>query len=158
MANQHDKVLTPELIRIIKIFGISSFAIVFLLSFFNEKRAYNSGKEDSEMSVATAERIYFKNIRASYYDIEGHKDAKMKIYRYGKRIQESSDPLLNLSIMLSRIKDEAYIYVEPTEQLPIHMRWESDDKTKSGNLDFKGGDKYAHFSFVKDCFLYYRKI
>ncbi len=152
MANQHDKVLTPELIRIIKIFGIGSFAIVFLLSFFNEKRADNSGNDASEMRVATAERIYFKNIRASYYDIEAHKDAKMTIYRYGKRIQESPDPILNLSILINRIKDEAYLYVEPTVQLPLKMRWESEDKTNSGELLFAGGDKFAHFYFVKELY------
>ncbi len=152
MANQQDKVLTPELIKIMKIFGISSMAIVLLLSFFNEQRADNSGAEASIMRVALAERIFFKNVRASYYDIDGHNEAKMTIYRYGKRIKKADRPLLNLSILLNKIKDEAYIYLEHSDQLPLRMRWTLEKQKQSGELAFSGGDKFAHFSFVNELY------
>lgn len=88
MASQHDKIMTPELIKIIKIFGISSLVLVLLLSIFNERRANSSGSDSTIMRVALAERLFFKNVRASFYDIEGHREAKMTIYRFGKGLRK----------------------------------------------------------------------
>lgn len=39
-------VLTPELLKVIKIFGLLSVSIVLVLSFFNEYRADNTGTDD----------------------------------------------------------------------------------------------------------------
>ncbi|AFL83266.1 hypothetical protein Belba_0609 [Belliella baltica DSM 15883] len=140
--------LTPEMLKIIKIFGIGSLAFVFLLSFFNEKRANNSGKETSILSITDAERLYFKNVRGLYYDLEGRDDAKMSVYRYGKRVQEADHPLLNLSILINRVKDEAYIYVESSKDLSsFSLRVQSG--TQTDTIKFVTGDKIAHFEFVE---------
>lgn len=140
--------LSPEMLKIIKIFGIGSLALVFILSFFNEKRANNSGKEASVLSITDAERLYFKNIRSLYYDLEGRDDAKMSVYRYGKRVQEADHPLLNLSLLINRVKDEAYIYIEPSSDLSsFSLRATVNDQTDT--LEFTSGDKFVHFYFVE---------
>lgn len=143
--------LSPEMLKIIKIFGIGSLALVFILSFFNEKRANNSGKEASVLSITDAERLYFKNVRGLYYDLEGRDDAKMSVYRYGKRVQEADHPLLNLSILINRVKDEAYLYVEPSSDLSsFSLRATVADQTDT--LEFISGDKFSHFNFVEQLY------
>ncbi|TVP48304.1 MAG: hypothetical protein EA341_11320 [Mongoliibacter sp.] len=144
---------SPEMIRIFKIFGFGSLFFVFVLSFFNEKRANNTGEMDSIMYVADPERIYFKNLRASHYDIEGRNDAKMNLYRHGKREKSDSQPHLNFMILLNRVKNEAYIYAEPfPESLPLKIKWINSDSGESGELEFQGGNKFAHFEFAEQIY------
>ena len=150
MSNRSKDSLSPEMIRLLKIFGIGSFLFVLAMSFFNEKKANNSGKEVSELSITDADRIFFRNMRALYYDREGRTDAKMSIYRHGKRKQVEQGPYLNLAILLNQVKDEAYIFLEPyPETLPLHVRWENADGSQADSISFTGGDKFAHYRFVQ---------
>lgn len=148
--NQHDT-FSPEMLRILKIFGIGSLLFVFVMSFFNDKRANNSGKEESPMSIGDADRLYFKNVRAAYYDFEDRKDAKMSIYRYAKRANIEEVLSIGLSILLNRVKDEAYILVESSSgEFPIKIRWSNlEHKESEGELVFEGGDKFQHLDFVQ---------
>ncbi|PRY89267.1 hypothetical protein [Mongoliibacter ruber] len=147
-ANSPDS-FSPEMVRILKIFGFGSLIFVFVLSFFNERKADNTGEADSVMYMADPERIYFKNLRASVYDREGREDAKMNIYRHGKRKQSTSEPHLNFMILLNRVKNEAYIYLEAfPEDFPMKLKWKNLDTEEVGELEFLGGDKFAHFDFA----------
>jgi hypothetical protein len=151
MAKKQYDTFSPEMLKILKIFGIGSLLFVFVMSFFNERRANNSGKEESPMSIGDAERLYFKNVRAAYYDIEDRKDAKMTIYRYGKRAKIEEVLSIELSILLNRVKDEAYIFVESSSgEFPIKIRWSNlEQKARNGELVFEGGDKFQHLGFVE---------
>ena len=150
MPKNKKESFSPELIRLLKIFGIGSLVFVLVMSFFNEKRANNSGKEPSPMRMGDAERIFFKNVRAAYYDIENRKDAKMTIYRHGKRKKDTNLPNLVFSIILNQGTDEAYIFLEPDfAEFPIHLKWSHPDKNLEGEITFEGGDKFAHFEFAQ---------
>jgi hypothetical protein len=152
-ASSADKVLTPEIIRILKIFGLISLLLVFGLSFFNEKRANNSGAEPSPMRVADADRIFFKNIRSISYEIENLKEAKMVAYRHSKRSENSQVTSLPVAILLNRTKDEAYLYWDfPNDSLPIVVNWENPSNGESGEIRFDGGDKFAHLAFGEEIF------
>ncbi|MCH7411603.1 hypothetical protein MM239_19610 [Belliella sp. DSM 111904] len=143
---KHDT-LTPELLKILKIFGLASIVLVLTLSIFNEKRANNTGALDSELAITDAERLYFKNVRGIFYDIENRGDAKMQLYRFGKRIKEAEHPLINTSILINRIKLEAYIFVETNPEInsfELIAYYES----KTDTLTFNQGDKFNHFQFV----------
>jgi hypothetical protein len=151
MASSSQNTFSPEMVRILKIFGFGSILFVFTLSFFNERRADNSGKDDSILSISVADRIYFKNLRASTYEMEGRKEAKMNIYRHGKRKISETEPHLNFAILLNRIKDEAYIYTEPfPDELPLKIKWKNLDNGEEGELEFLGGDKIAHYRFAEE--------
>ena len=154
MAKKSNDTFSPEMLRILKIFGIGSLVFVLIMSFFNERRANNSGKEESPMRITDAERLYFKNVRAAYYDIEDRKDAKMTIYRYGKRTKTVDSPSIELSILINRVKDEAYIFVESNiQEPPLTIRWHSlDEENKGGELVFKGGDKFQHLAFIEELY------
>lgn len=150
MAKNNKDTLSPELIRLLKIFGIGSLVFVLVMSFFNEKRANNSGKEPRPMRMTDPERIYFKNVRSAYYDIEIRRDAKMTVYRHGKRSKDPNRPTLVFSIILNQLSDEAYIFLEPNfEELPIHLKWSIPEKNQEGEITFEGGDKFAHFEFAQ---------
>lgn len=152
MASANSDSFSPEMIRILKIFGISTLVFVFIMSFFNEKRANNSGDEPSEMRITDADRLYFRNVRASTYDLEGRNDAKMNIYRHGKRDTSREKPTLNFAILLNRVVDEAYIFIEPyPEELPLYLKLTSAEGMTS-ELTFYGGNKFDHFTFAMDFF------
>ncbi|MCH6199605.1 hypothetical protein MMU07_08445 [Aquiflexum sp. LQ15W] len=150
MAKSNKGSLSPELIRLLKIFGIGSLVFVLVMSFFNEKRANNSGREPSPMRMTDPERIYFKNVRSSYYDIEIRRDAKMTVYRHGKRSKDTNRPTLVFSIIINQHSDEAYIFLEPNiEENPIRVKWSIPGKNQEGEITFEGGDKFAHLEFAQ---------
>ncbi|WP_186757242.1 hypothetical protein [Echinicola salinicaeni] len=144
-------IFTPELIKVIKIFGLLSIGIVFFFSFFNEYRADNTGNE-SQSHITDSSRLYFKNMRQYYYDVEKKDEAKLDIFRFGKRIKDENLPFINLSIIISRIKDKAFIYLEPSKLLnkesEIQIRWENLENNEQGSLSFIPGDRHSHFDFV----------
>ena len=152
MKKPQNQIFTPELIRIVKIFGGISIVLVLFLSFFNEKRANNTGKSISILHVGDAERIFFKNVRVANYDVEVSQDAKLTIYRHRNRtlMEGHEGAFLNLSIFLNRDNNEAIIYVEASqEEIPLHLKWFNKETHEQGELKFEGGDKFSHFDFVQ---------
>lgn len=142
-----DPILTPELLKIIKIFGIASIALVLVLSFFNDKRAKNTGEDDT-FRMADSEKIYFLNMRAGYYDRENRTDAGMTLFRSGKRLISDSIPGLDLLIILNSKKDEAYLYLEPVNfDWPIKIRIMR--KTQTEELNLVNGNKFDHLAHIE---------
>lgn len=141
-----DPILTPELIKIIKIFGIASILLVLVLSFFNDKRANNSG-EDGTFRMADSDRLYFLNVRSSYYDRENRADARMAIFRHGRRLISDSIPSLDLLIILNSRKDEAYLYLEPINfDWPIKIR--ASGQNQSEEFILENGNKFDHLAHI----------
>lgn len=150
MAAKSNDTFPPEMIRLLKIFGIGSFLFVLLLSFFNERRANNTGNQESELWVSDAQRMFFKNLRGAFYDQEVRNDAKMTVYRHGKRTKAAAEPVLNFAILINRVKSEAYIYAETSdEMLPITLYWLNRHDQQTGKLTFEGGDKMGHYAFAQ---------
>ena len=143
------------MMSLFKIFGIGSLIFVFILSFFNEKRP-NLENQDSLLAINDASRLYFKNVRQPFYDLDGRRDAKMNVYRLGKRVISEEEPVLNVAIIINRIKDEAYLYVEPStifeSEETIRIRWKSEDGRSSGELEFRNGDRYDHYRFIEELY------
>ena len=144
MASQ-DKVLTPELKRIIKIFLFSSFGLVLVFSFFNSYRADNSQK-DKTFQVSDSARLFFLNLRAIHYDREIRRDAGMTLFRHSKRVQSESKPILNPVILLNPNKDEAYILWElENAEFPVEvLAYKNQDSVL---LSLNQGNNMAHLNF-----------
>lgn len=149
MANQNnkDKIFTPELVKILKIFGIASLLLVLSLSFFNEKRANNSG-EDRTFKVNSSNRLFFLNLRAIHYDRESRTDAKMTLFSHKDRKEAvDSIPNLELRIILNSLKDEAYIYLEPVNlDWPINLKAVLEENEKE--FSFENGNRELFFGYV----------
>ncbi|QDH78586.1 hypothetical protein FKX85_05890 [Echinicola soli] len=145
-----DPVLTPELLKIIKIFGLTSVGIVLVLSFFNEYRADNTNSNDTH-AMADSNLLYFKNVRQLDYEINKNTTAKLEIFRLGKRLKGNNLIFVNLSIIISRIRNKAYIFIEPSERLTsettVEFRW-LNKGTQQGVLSFQQGDRVSHHQFV----------
>ncbi len=144
--NSND-ILSPELIKILKIFGLISISLVLLLSFFNTKRANNSGK-DLTFRMTSSSRLYFLNVRAIKYDRETRSDAGMTLFRHGKRVVSDTEPLLDLVIILNSAKDEAYLYLEPLNlEWPLEIRASTAEKVKV--FQFQNGNNSELLGYVK---------
>jgi hypothetical protein len=142
-----DPVLTPELVKILKIFIFSSLGLVLVLSFFNEYRANNSG-EDRTFRMNDSNRLYFLNVRSIHYDREIRRDAGMTLYRHGKRQQSETNPTLDLIILVNSLKDDAYIYFElKNADWPIQISVETEGTTQV--FDFSNGNNLAHFELLQ---------
>lgn len=145
--NKRDPVLTPELVKILKIFIFSSFGLVLALSFFNEYRANNSG-EDRTFKVNDSNRLYFLNVRSIHYDREIRRDAGMTLYRHGKRLKLDSIPTLDLVILLNSGKENAYIFFElKNAEWPIQISAQTAKKTEV--FDFSNGNNADHFEMLQ---------
>jgi hypothetical protein len=144
----NDPVLTPELIRILKIFILSSLGLVLVFSFFNTYRAENTG-EDKTFWVTDANRIYFLNMRALKYEREYRRDAGMTLFRHENRFQPDSIPTLDPVILLNPKKDEAYIYFElRNAEFPIKIKAKSSHGDRI--FDFSNGNNQSHLQLFMD--------
>jgi hypothetical protein len=142
-----DPVLTPELLRVIKIFLFSALGLVVVLSFFNSYRADNTG-QDRTFQVADADRLYFLNVRGLSYDREVRKDAGMTLFRHGKRKVDEESPLFFPLIIQNPIKDEAYIYFELlNEEYPVKIFAKSVESVDS--VEFSNGNNLDHMDLMK---------
>lgn len=142
-----DPILTPELVKIIKIFVFTSLGLVILLSFFNGYRANNSN-DDRTFSINDSNRLYFLNVRSIYYDREVRRDAGMSLFRHGKRRQSDSLPTLDLVILLNSAKESAYIFFElENAEWPIKIIAKSQAETAV--LEFRKGNNADHFAMYQ---------
>ena len=104
-------VLTPDLIKVLKIFLGSALALVLMLSFFDGYRANNTGK-DRTFQVADADRLFFVNLRSIHYDREVRSEAGMELFRHGKRQQPDTIPAFFPALVLHSKQKEAYLFFE----------------------------------------------
>jgi hypothetical protein len=141
-----DPILTPELVKILKVFGLISVSLVVILSFFNDRRANNTG-EDPTFRMSNSARLYFLNVRGMYYEREIRRDAGMVIYKNNALQITAENPSLNMILILNPVKDEAYIYFEPqNSDWPIKIRLNSND---SITYSFENGNKSAHLQIFE---------
>ncbi|MEN2280734.1 hypothetical protein AAGF08_01250 [Algoriphagus sp. SE2] len=133
--SSRDPIFTPELVKILKIFVIASILLVLVLSFFNERRADNTG-EARTFKVNSSNRLFFLNLRAINYDREAKVDAKMLLFRHKDRKQDVNSKSLDFVIVLNSSKEEAYIYLEPKEvDWPLKLKARTDDGIKEFILE-----------------------
>ena len=104
-------VFTPDLIKVLKIFLGSALGLVLLLSFFDGYRADNTGK-DRSFKVADADKLFFVNLRSIHYDRELRLEAKMELFRHGKRLKSDTIPTFFPAILLPSKTKEAYLFFE----------------------------------------------
>jgi hypothetical protein len=104
-------VFTPDLIKVLKIFLGSALGIVLLLSFFDGYRADNTGK-DRSFKVADADKLFFVNLRSIHYDREMRSEAKMELFRHGKRQTVPNTPSFFPAILFPSKEEEAYLFFE----------------------------------------------
>ena len=135
-------VLTPDLIKVLKIFLGSALALVLVLSFFDGYRANNTGK-DRAFQVADADRLFFVNLRSIHYDREVRPEAGMELFRHGKRLGRDSTPTFFPALLLHSKQKEAYLFFELEHaDYPIQIHAKLDDEVIQ--IPFDLGGNTAH--------------
>jgi hypothetical protein len=103
--------LSPDLLRLLKLFLLPSLGLVLLLSFFDDYRANNTGK-DRSFSVTAADRLFFMNLRSVHYDREFRRDADMILFRHDQRVIEEGSLYFFPALVWHPKKEEAYLFFE----------------------------------------------
>ncbi|MBN3581539.1 hypothetical protein JYB64_04020 [Algoriphagus aestuarii] len=144
--SSRDPIFTPELIKILKIFGLASLLLVFVFSFFNDKRADNTG-EDRTFKVNDSNRLFFLNLRSIHYEREARIDAKMTLFRHKDTIQNDKPWNLILVIILNSLKNESYIYFELQNlKWPIELKAVSAGEEQKFHLE--NGNNKQFFDYL----------
>ena len=135
-------VFTPDLIKVLKIFLGSALGIVLLLSFFDGYRADNTGK-DRSFKIADADKLFFVNLRSIHYDRELRSEAKMELFRHGKRLKSDRIPTFFPAILLPSKTKEAYLFFElEGADYPIQLQAKLGDQVIQ--IPFDLGGNTAH--------------
>ena len=135
-------VLTPDLIKVLKIFLGSALALVLVLSFFDGYRANNTGK-DRAFQVADADRLFFVNLRSIQYDREVRLEAGMELFRHGKRLKTDTIPTIFPALLLHTKQKKAYLFFElEGAEYPIQLQAISGDEVI--HIPFDLGGNTAH--------------
>ena len=103
-----------------------------------------------------ATKLFFKNVRQTYYDLEEMEAAKLDIYRLKKRTEEAARPLINLAIVNNWRYDEAYLLLEPNDQLSLanlNLQWKNVESGETGEIKFKNGNKETIVEFADQVYL-----
>lgn len=93
--------------------------------------------------------LFFKNVRQLYYDLQENSAAKLNVFRLKKRVESEDHPIINLAIVMSYVKDEAYILVEPNELIgldKIEVEWQHENDKGTIALEDFNRDKMLEFA------------
>jgi hypothetical protein len=135
-------VFTPDLIKVLKIFLGSALGIVLLLSFFDGYRADNTGK-DRSFKIANADKLFFVNLRSIHYDRELRSEAKMEIFRHGKRQTYPNAPSFFPAVLFPSKEEEAYLFFE-LEGATYPIQIQVMDQGKETKISFDLAGNTAH--------------
>jgi hypothetical protein len=138
-------------------FFIMRWRFFFLLLLSGVLLACNPDKnrkvDQATISFKTndASKLFFKNLRQSYYDKEEMEAAKLEIYRLRKRNQSLKHPVVNLAIVNNWRFDEAYLLLEPNGLLTLDsliISWKNAENGTNGTIEFENGNKKAIVKFA----------
>ena len=127
------------------------FISTLILSACNPVKDKKVDQTTIRFKTDESSKLFFKNVRRSYYDVEVMEEAKLEIYRLEKRVQESDGPVLNISIVNNWRYDEAYVLLEPNSAAgslsDMKVIWENEDGN-SGEISLEGGNKKNQLDFA----------
>lgn len=113
----------------------------------------NKKVDQTSISFSTndATKLFFKNVRQSYYDLEEMEAAKLEIFRIKKRSDSQDRPIIHLAMVNNWRYDEAYLLLEPNEQLNLaglKLKWSNSESGENGEIAFENGNKETIVRFA----------
>ncbi|MFT7382383.1 MAG: hypothetical protein ACI9Z3_002277 [Roseivirga sp.] len=133
--------------KIRTVFGLLAMVLVAC----NPDKTTQINQAEITFKTSDSSKLYFKNIRQSYYDKEEMEAAKLEVFRFKKREQGDERPVINLSIVNNWRYDEAYILLEPNgyiQQDTLKLRWKSSDGLKTDSVIYARGNKMDIVKFA----------
>ena len=141
-------------IKIKCIFGVILIMIilVFTRCIVDNKKVID--KDTPQYKTTDPSELFFKNVRALYYDKEEMAASKLDVYRIKTRPTNTEIPHINLAIVLNWRFDEAYILIEPGGQLAdirnITLAWEGEGV--EGSREISIGNKDTQFTIATEIY------
>jgi len=128
------------------------FFFLILFSFAcNPDKSKSIDTENLVYKSNDASKLFFRNVRASYYDKQTLPQAKIDVYRMKDRNLTEDYPVLNLALVNNWLEDEAYIIVEPNSFYSvgdtIRVAWK-DNNLGLQKANFIYGNKDNHTRFA----------
>ncbi|MDX2304790.1 MAG: hypothetical protein NW226_18410 [Microscillaceae bacterium] len=122
-----------------------------------------SGRQSIEtprsFSTSDASKLFFRNVRKIFYDLEEQQSTKLRIYRIKTRPKRTDYPVINLALVENWRYDEAYLIIEPEGALEMDMdkkieiHWQDSGSGQSGVYVFnKTGNKTEHVKFASEIY------
>jgi len=129
------------------------FSLVILLFLWACNPDKNRKVDQTTISFATndATKLFFKNVRRTYYEVEEMEAAKMEVYRLNKRVLSQERPIINLAIVNNWRFDEAYVMLEPNNLLDLAnltLTWKNPETDTRGEIVFENGNKETYVAFA----------
>lgn len=126
--------------------------MVLLLTSYSCGQIANDSLDPNKVVFKTndASKLFFKNTRKTYYDLEVNELAKLEVYRW-KDSPDQSQPQLNLALVNNWRFDEAYLLIEPNALIDLNtlkLRWSNLENGSSGKIEFVPGNKENHARFA----------
>ncbi len=135
-----------EMVRLLKIFGLTSLGLVLLLSLFNGRRANNSGV-DPTFRISDSGMLFFKNIRRIDYAVKQLPEANIDIYTHKGFGSDSSKNALILELIVHKNKNSVSLYLvhqgQLTDQQALQLQIVDNEKV-SDTLQLRQGNRFVH--------------
>lgn len=140
--------MKSELGRIFLFFLGGVFVFILLFALFGPQGKKINLKE-IEFTTTNSSELYFKNIRAYFYDKEEKEDAKFFLYRINSREKDSSQLKLHFLLVHNWLLNECYLIAEP-RNIDFEIEWNYEDEF--GTIRLNGENNRAHFIFGAELF------
>lgn len=78
------------------------------LSACNPNKNTRVNPESLTFQTTDSSKLFFKNVRSNYYDLEELSEAQLEVYRFKKRLKQEDVPVIQLALVNNWRYDEAY--------------------------------------------------
>lgn len=102
-------------------------------------------------------RLYFNNIRSTYYYKQRQPNTRIDIYKFRKLKQTRKEPLIQPKIVNNWMQDEAYIFLETNDYIggfsdTLTVKWQSNRDTTNGYYYLTLANKENQYQFARNLY------
>lgn len=123
--------------------------IILVVAFFFPTKKIDLATIDFQTKSSSS--LYFKNMRAYFYDMEELSDGQLKLYRIGSREKDSSLNKLNFLLVNNWRQEECYIMAESSlssyPETPLYLKCIVNDQN-SELISLSDADSQANYRFA----------
>lgn len=135
--------------------SLALMLILLIVSACNPDKNKKVDQATISFKTNDASKLFFKNLRQTYYDKEEMEASKLEVYRLKKRNTADEHPVINLAIVNNWRYDEAYLLLEPNSFLQLSglsVDWENAGTGEKGTTSFENGNKQSIVRFADELY------
>ncbi|MEQ8907868.1 MAG: hypothetical protein RIC95_01635 [Vicingaceae bacterium] len=137
------------------IWGLFMFLALLLYSFFGPSGKKINVRQVNYNYTQSAE-LFFKNMRAYFYDQKKYEDGSYVLYRINSRVKDSSLNKLNVVLVKNTLLSQCFVRLESgmldIEHDSLNAIWKTEDEQGSFYLTSSNSD--GHYLFAAELYEY----